>query len=155
MGCHTWYRKPLVKGKENVQKYLTDKIEVLRKKDWWNKECEQEALVSLVAIEALDESMDEELLDDVCLDNHLIFIDNEPVIFVSADGYDTDEPRIGGYPDTIIKSSDEMFKAIETGLINWEGKLFNFYLDKEREGFIRKNITEFFKNHPDGVIEFG
>lgn len=132
-----------------------EKIDDLRTKDWWNKECEEEAIISLVAIEALDQSMDEELLDAVCLNDHLEFINGEPIIFVSANGYDTDEPRIGGYPDTIIKSSDEMFKAMETGLINWEGKHFNFYWDKNREEYIRNNIVEFFNMHPDGIIEFG
>jgi hypothetical protein len=38
MGCHTWYKKPLVKGKEDVQKYLREKIDTNRKKDWWNDE---------------------------------------------------------------------------------------------------------------------
>jgi hypothetical protein len=155
MGCHTWYRKPLVKGKENVQKYLREEIDTMRKKDWWNDECENEALISLLAIDALAENMDEELSEYLTINNTLLFIKGEPIIFVAANGYDTDEPRIGGYPDTIIKSADEMFKAMETGLINWEGKHFNFYWDKEREDYIRNNITEFFKNHPDGIIEFG
>ena len=39
MGCHTWYRKPLVKGKENVQKYLREKIDIMRKEDYWNVIC--------------------------------------------------------------------------------------------------------------------
>ena len=155
MGCHTWYRKPLVKGKENVQKYLRDKIETMRKKDWWNEECELEALVSLESIELLDVNMSEYLLDTVCVDNTLIFIDNEPVIFIAADGFDTDEPRIGGYPDTVVKSTEEMFEAMEKGLINWEGKHFNFHIEKEREDYVRNNIIEFFKAHPDGIIEFG
>ena len=89
------------------------------------------------------------------LDDHLEFINGEPIIFVSANGYDTDEPRIGGYPDTIIKSADEMFKAMEDGLIGWQGNQFNFYWDESRDERIRKNIIEFFKAHPDGIIEFG
>ena len=74
---------------------------------------------------------------------------------VAANGYDTDEPRIGGYPDTIIKSADEMFKAMETGLINWKDIHCTFSWDKERENYIRNNIIEFFKAYPDGIIEFG
>lgn len=155
MGCHTWYRKPLVKGKENVQKYLRDKIETMRKKDWWNEGCELEAVVSLYSIELLDVNMDKDLLDNVCLNNTLVFIDKEPVIFIAANGFDTDEPRIGGYPDTIIKSAEEMFEAMEGGLINWKGKHFNFHWEKEREDYIKNNIIEFFKAHPDGIIEFG
>ena len=155
MGCHTWYRKPLVKGKENVQKYLREKIDTMRKKDYWNDECELEAILSLKAIDVLDENMDEELKEYLTLDDHLEFINGEPIIFVGANGYDTDEPRIGGYLDTIIKSADEMFKAMETGLVNWEDKHFNFYWDKNREDYIRKNIVNFFNAHPDGIIVFG
>jgi hypothetical protein len=70
MGCHTWYRKPLVKGKENVQKYLREKIDTMRKKDYWNDECEQEAILSLNAIDVLDENMDEGIdLDENDNDN--------------------------------------------------------------------------------------
>ena len=155
MGCHTWYKKPLVKGKENVQKYLRERIDAMRKKDWWDEELEQEIPLRLKAINFLDENMEEDLLELATFDDNLRFINGEPIIFVSANGYDTDEPRIEGYPDTIIKSADEMFKAMETGLVNWEGKHFNFGWDKEREDYIRNNITEFFKNHPDGIIEFG
>jgi hypothetical protein len=155
MGCHTWYKRPLVKGKENVQKYLREKIDIMRKKDWWDDGCEKEAILSLNAIGVLDENMDEELKDLLTLDNHLEFINSEPTIFVGANGYDIDEPRIGGYPDTIIKSADEMFEVMETGLVNWEGKHFNFYWDKERDDYIRNNIIEFFKNNPDGIIRFG
>jgi hypothetical protein len=155
MGCHTWYRKPLVKGKHNVQKYLREKIDAMRKVDYWNDECEQEALNTLVAIEALDEKMDEGLLDIIRVNDTLIFINSEPIIFVSANDYDIDEPRIGGYPVTIIKSADEMFKAMETGLINSEEKHFNFYWDKDIEDYIRNNIVNFFNAHPSGIIDFG
>jgi hypothetical protein len=155
MGCHTWYRKPLIKGKENVQKYLREKIDASRKKDWWNDECENEAIISLLAIDALDENMDEELSEYLTLDDTLLFINREPIIFVAANGYDTDEPRIGGYPDTIIRSVDEMLNAMETGLVNWQEKHFNFYWDKDKEEYIRKNIVDFFNAHPDGIIEFG
>ena len=155
MGCHTWYRKPLVKGKENVQKYLRERIDDMRKKHWWNEEHEKEAILSIKAINLLDENMDEELEEFLVLDDYLKFINGEPIIFVEANDYDTDEPRIGGYPDTIIKSADEMFNAMETGLVNFEGKHFNFYWDKDREQYIRENIVNFFNRHPDGIIEFG
>ena len=155
MGCHTWYIKPLVKGKDNVQKYLIDKLDALRKNDWWNEECEQESLVTIKAIELLDENSDDEAIDSILFSEYLHFIDGEPIVFVGANGYDADEPRIGGYPDTIIKSADEMFKAMETGLTNCEGNHYYFHWDKEREARIRKNIIDFFNAHPDGIIKFG
>ena len=76
-------------------------------------------------------------------------------IYDMANGYDTDEPRIGGYPDTTITSANEMFKAMEDGLIGAHGNHYTFYWDKEREDYIRKNIVDFFNAHPDGIIEFG
>ena len=48
-----------------------------------------------------------------------------------------------------------MFKAMKDGLIGWQGNHFNFYWDESRDERIRKNIIEFFKAHPDGIIEFG
>lgn len=158
MGCHTWYRKPLVKGKENVQEYLRGEIDERRKKKWWTEAYEKEALVKLAAIDALDIEMDELLLDelqDTYGSARLLFINGEPVIFTEADPFSIDDPRIGGYPDTIIQSAEQMFKAMETGLVNWEGKRYEFYWDKSREEFIRNNIVDFFNEHPDGIIEFG
>ena len=32
MGCHTWYRKPQIKGKENIQKFL--RIVSYKKNEW-------------------------------------------------------------------------------------------------------------------------
>lgn len=155
MGCHTRYRKLLIKGKENVQKYLRNEIDEQRKQRWWNQGCENEVPMRLDAIDKLDVNMDEELLDIVSIDKNVIFIDNIPMIFVKAVGFDIDAPRIGGYPNTIIKSADEMFEAMEKGLVNWKGIHYNFYWDKQKEEYIRNNITEFFKSHPDGIIEFG
>jgi len=62
---------------------------------------------------------------------------------------------VGGYPDTIIKSADEMFKAMENGVIDSEGNICDFYWDKDRDSYIRNNIIGFFNSHPDGIIEFG
>ena len=76
-------------------------------------------------------------------------------IYEDANSYNTDEPRIGNYPEIIITSADEMFKAMEEGLTGWQGNHSKFYWDKDREEFIRSNITNFFKAHPDGIIEFG
>lgn len=154
MGCHTWYRKPLVKGKENVQKHLRDEIDNQRKKDWWNEECENEVEMRLYAIEQLDEKMDEELFEYVNIEGRIHFIKGEPVVFVSYEN-DTDEPRIGGYPDTIITSADEMFKAMEKGLVGWKGDLFNFHIEEDRKEHIKKHIITFFEKYPDGMIEFG
>ena len=155
MGCHTWYRIPLVKGKENIQQYVRQKIDADKKQEWWNDKCEEEAVLTIKAITDLDENMDENSAILLGAYYNIEFINKEPAIYINAYAYDIDEPRVGGYPDTIIKSADEMFKAMKTGLINWEGKHFSFYWDKDREDYIRKNIVDFFNAHPDGIIEFG
>jgi len=69
--------------------------------------------------------MDEDLEEYLGINDHVTFIDGEPIIFTRYEN-DSDEPRIGGYPDTIIRSADEMFKAMQTGLTNWENKHFHF-----------------------------
>ena len=50
MGCHTWFRKPLVKGTDNVKKHLLQELETHRQKDWWNEDCEAEVPLRLQAI---------------------------------------------------------------------------------------------------------
>jgi hypothetical protein len=156
MGCHTWYRKPLVKGKENIQKYLKDQLEDWKQKDWWTNKSESEdfAFKYLEAIENLDENMNEELLDYLTANDTLCFIKGEPVIFVKYEN-DTDEPRIGGYPDTIITSAEQMFEVMKTGLTGFEGKHFNFRIEKGRKKYIENHINTFFEKYPDGIIEFG
>lgn len=154
MGCHTWFRKPLAKGADNVKKYLLQEIETCRQKDWWNEECEAEVPIRIQAIENMSEDMDENLQEYLGINYYVTFIDGEPIIFTSYEN-DNDEPRIGGYPDTIIRSADQMFKAMETGLTNWEGKHFHFRWEKEREDHIKNHIITFFQKYPDGIIEFG
>ena len=155
MGCNTHYRIPLVKGKENVKKYLKDEIEAQRKEDWWDEKCENQSEMRFYAIEQIDKNMSEELFEYANVGGRLYFVNGEPTILVCADKYDIDEPRIYGYPETIITSSDEMFEAMEKGLVGCEGKTHFFYWDENKDKMIRNNITEFFKQHPDGIINFG
>ena len=103
-----------------------------------------------------DEEWVQEIAEYVCdsIDG-LVEVNGVWGIYESANSYDTDEPRIGNYPDTIITSADEMFKAMEEGLVGWKGHHCDFYWDESRDKKIRKNIIEFFKAHPDGIITFG
>jgi hypothetical protein len=152
MGCHTWYRKPIVKGKENVQVYLRDRIKYYRKKGWLDDELEIEKI--LKAIDLLDENMGDELEELVNIDGDLRFINGEPIIFHNYEG-DSDEPRIGGYPDTIITSSKQMFSVMLTGLISERGELCHFHIEPGREERVKELIITFFKKYPDEIIEFG
>ena len=73
-----------------------------------------------------------------------------------------DCPRIGGYPENIIKSYDEMVEFINTGYTDEDGEHYDFYHadevlieDKEALDRVLKVIKEFFTKHPQGVITFG
>ena len=61
MGCHTWYRKPLVVGESDVRRYLLGELESFRKKEWWDLESESEVPRRLAAIASMSESMGDEL----------------------------------------------------------------------------------------------
>lgn len=149
MGCHTWYKKLITNNQEEVIEKVRDVIFMSKYYNWYE-------FTDLKDLFESEEEWVEEISDYVYNNiDGLIKVNGVFGIYESANGYDTDEPRIGGYPDTIIKSADEMFKAMEDGLIGWKGDNYNFYWDKEREDYIRNNIIEFFKNHPDGIIEFG
>jgi hypothetical protein len=150
MGCHTWYRKLVTNNQEEVIKRVKDAISVSKNWDWYE-------FTDLKDLFESNEEWIQEIAEYVYdnITGTLIEVNGVYGIYEEANKYATDEPRIGGYPDTIIISAEEMFKAMETGLINWEGKHFNFYWDKEREDYIKKNITEFFETYPDGIIEFG
>jgi uncharacterized protein with PIN domain len=149
MGCHTWYKKLVTDNQEEIIKKVKDAIAVSKHYDWYE-------VTSLKNLFESTEEWVQEIAEYVygSIDG-LTEVNGLFCIYEAANGYDTDEPRIGGYPNTIIKSSEEMFNAMQTGLTNWEGKHFNFYWEKSREEYIRNNIIEFFKAHPDGIIEFG
>ena len=149
MGCHTWYKKLVTNNQEEVVKKVKDAISVSKYYYWYE----------FTSLEDLFES-DEEWLQEIAeyvydSIDYLTKVNGVFSIYEVANGFDTDEPRIGNYPDNIITSADEMFKAMEDGLIGWQGNHCNFYWDESRDESIRKNIIEFFKAHPDGIIEFG
>ncbi len=149
MGCHTWYKKLITNNQEEVVKKVKDAISVSKYYDWYE----------FTSLEDLFES-DEEWLQEIAeyvydsVDD-LIKVNGVFGIYEGANGYDTDEPRIGNYPDVIITSVEDMFKAMKDGLTGWKGNHCNFSWNESRDRRIRDNITEFFKAHPDGIIEFG
>ncbi len=149
MGCHTWYRKLVTNNQEQIIKKVKDIIAVSNHYFWYE-------FTDLKDLFDSEEEWIVEITDHVYnnLDG-LLRVNGVFGIYESASDFQTDEPRVGGYPDTIIKSADEMFKAMETGLTNVKNKHCNFYWNKDREDYIRNNIKEFFEHHPDGIIEFG
>jgi hypothetical protein len=149
MGCHTWYKKLITNNQEEVVKKVKDAISASKYYNWYE----------FTSLEDLFESEEEWLQEiaDYVYDSvdDLIKVNGVFGIYKDAHQYNTDEPRIGNYPNTVITSSKEMFKVMEDGLIGWQGKHCNFYWDEDRDKMIRDNITEFFKAYPNGIIYFG
>jgi hypothetical protein len=149
MGCHTHYEKLVTKNQEEIIKKIKDVISVSESYNWYE-------FITMENLFHNNEEWLEEIADYVYDSiNGLIEVDGVFSIYESTNRFNINEPRIGGFPDTIIKSSDEMFKAMKTGLVGFEGKIFNFSWDEEDDNYIRKNIIDFFKTHPDGIIRFG
>ena len=149
MGCHTLYKKLVTNNQEEIVKRVRDVIALSKHYDWYE-------FTSLKDLFENDEEWVQEIAEYVydSVDG-LVNVNGTYGIYDEANGYDTDEPRIGGYPDNIITSAEEMFKAMESGLIGWKGNRCNFYWDESRDKNIRHNIIEFFKEYDDGIIKFG
>ena len=149
MGCHTWYKKLVTNNQEEIVKKVKDIIAISKYYDWYE-------FTSLKDLFENDEEWVQEIAEYVydSIDG-LVEVNGVFGIYESADGYDIDEPRIGNQPDNIITSAEEMFKAMESGLIGWKGNHCNFYWDESRDKNIRHNIIEFFKEYDDGIIRFG
>jgi len=171
MGCHTWFSVP----------YKTDKKEIIemaqKSLDEW-KECSDSDR------QMYQYAIDMELVNPVCnlasggnknigwklykdvqdwdLDNYNIDHGTNYDSRYHPDVYDkidlesySDEPRIGGYPDKVITSYQEMLDFMKTGFVDEEGIHHNFYYDEGRYPTFMKGIQEFFIKHPDGIITFG
>lgn len=147
MGCHTWYKKLVTNNQEEI-KIKVREIITKSEYNWYE-------FTNIEDLFESDEEWVEEIFDYVCDFLDIIKVNGIWGIYDYAEEFGFDEPRIGGYPETIITSADEMFKVMETGLVGVTGGYFNFYWNKERDEEIRNNIREFFKIHPNGIIEFG
>jgi len=150
MGCHTWYKVPVAKGRDAVTVKIRENLSELRSKDWWNDECEKEAKECERALK----EWDTELLEEYITNYYFYVIKGVPMLFKHYEN-DTDEPRIGGYPENVITSEDEMLEFIKTGFTREDGKHFDFHIEEERRDRIFRHIKDFFKKHPDGIITFG
>lgn len=73
--------------------------------------------------------------------------------FANLESY-SNEPRIQGYPDKIVRSYDEMLEFMKIGFTNEEGKHYNFYYDESRYDYFMNGIKTFFEKHTDGIIYF-
>ncbi len=173
MGCHTWFSVPYKTDKEEIIKLAQ---EFLNKSEYmslghkqmyqWAIDNKIEEPVCELASFEIDCNRQGEWslykdVKDFSIEKH-----NEKS-GLSIDKYDydacekagiesySDEPRIGGYPDRIIRSYDDMIDFMSTGFTDDSGKHYDFYYDKERKEDFMSGIKQFFINHPQGIITFG
>lgn len=66
----------------------------------------------------------------------------------------SNEPRISGYPDRVIRSYDDLVNFMSTGFDNEYGH-HDFIIDEDRKERVMEGIKTFFIKHPKGVITFG
>ena len=148
MGCHTHYRKLITNNQEEVIQRVKDIILISRDYYWFE-------FTTLEDLFKSKEEWKEEIADYIYNEIDLIEVNGVFGIYNYSDKYQIDEPRIVNYPETIITSAEVMFKVMETGLTGHNNIHCYFYWDEDRDKYIRNNIIEFFREHPDGVIEFG
>lgn len=150
MGCHTWYQYPIVTDEKEIIQQVINKLEEWKNSPWWDeKKFGQERQI----IEKAIAEADFHTLDDHMVIDNLFFINDKPIIY--ADYPASDEPRIAGYPETIITSEQQMLDYMKSGFTNDKGKHFDFRVEEDRLPHVLEQIKTFFQNHPDGFITFG
>jgi hypothetical protein len=179
MGCHTWFSVPIVTDKKEIirlaQEYLDRDSVSLRpfisdghmKMYQWAIDneidevcCELATILTdykVLGSWSLYQNIRYYSVDKYNRENGTkhdyyshVFDVNPPIIETYSD-----EPRIGGYPDRIVRSYDDMVDFMKTGFVDDEGIQYDFRLDEDRAEKVMKDIKQFFINHPDGVITFG
>lgn len=172
MGCHTWFSVPYISDKEEIKKIAEKYINTEK----WITESYRKMY---------QYAIDNDLEDPICelvagatdTTHHGTWCLYKDVKHYSVEKYNkengteigrhdykdlpveietySDEPRIGGYPDKVIKSYDEMVEFMKEGFTDEEGRHFDFYYDKDRIEKVMQGIKTFFEKHSDGVITFG
>lgn len=148
MGCHTWYKNLVISDQEKILKKINNVLKTSKTYDWYE-------VTDLTDFLESEEEWLEPIVDYVhdSLDYELEEVKGTWGLYKEVGM--SDEPRIGGYPEAIITSADEMFKAMENGLVGGNGNIFKFTHELEDEKSIKEMITNFFKEYPYGVITFG
>lgn len=192
MGCHTWYRAAVVKDKDVILQIAQRKLNWSVEKGYtsedhrkmWQYAIDNElcnAVGDLVDI-CIDENEPSysqiegcgwvlyENPNNIALRKyneqygtayeHTWYIPKEHQNLLDTYG---DIPRIGGYPENIIRSYDEMIEFMEKGFVDEDGVHHKFYykysceevdVEEEKERAIAQ-VKRFFDIYPDGIITFG
>ena len=144
MGCHTWTYIPKINGKENIIKHWKSIGEYF----YWEDEHE-----------FIDWGNEDDYLY-IKYTSYYFLVQGKAGEWVMYERIEEigDEPRIGGYPDRVVRSYEDMEDFMSTGFDGEHcGKPyhFDFYYDQERKEQIMEGIKNFFKKHPEGIICFG
>lgn len=183
MGCHTWFSIPVIETKQEIIELATINLQKQFEKGWITESSKK--MYDFAIEQELITPVCELACADVDLNNRFTTKDETWTLYkdptdVSLQEYNkknntnythsylcpadvleqletySDEPRIGGYPNTQIKSYQEMLDFMKTGYTSEEdGKHYDFYYDKERYNDFMSGIKSFFEKHPKGLITFG
>jgi hypothetical protein len=173
MGCHTWFSVPLTTDRKKIlwiaQKSV-DEMDVHPTTKMMYQYAIDSELVdpvcNLAASYSNSGTWEDWIIYQGVLDYSLSqynkehntkydrWKDYEIVYSLNLESY-SDEPRIGGYPNRVIHSYDDMVKFMSTGHDDEDGDHYDFYFEEDRIENVMEGIKTFFEKHPYGIITFG
>ena len=178
MGCHTWFNVPYITDKKEIIKMAQETVDRYVEKKWIGDGSRQ------MYQYAIDNELQEPVCELATSGEYSHYKEIEWTLYLDVqdadmyrynkehgttyeskydmpeeirdalEGY-SDEPRIGGYPDTIIKSYVEMLKFMETGYTDSDNEHHVFRYEEDRYPMFMEGIKTFFTKHPQGIITFG
>lgn len=176
MGCHTWFHIPVITDKEEIIRLAQKSLDTWKDLSESNRKMYQYAIDSQLVDPVCELAANEIGGSQRDSEEWIIYKDPKDVfreLYNKENGTNyenhwnlpddvqnkmetySDEPRISGYPDTIIRSYDELIEFMKVGFTDDEGKHHKFRYDQERYETFMSGIKEFFTKHPKGIITFG
>jgi hypothetical protein len=175
MGCHTWFSVPFKTDKEEIIKLAQDYLNSVTHYGDDYKKMYQLAIdhglqgpILELAADGSDSNVRDpdnwilykDIVDNSIEEHHKktgVLIDRYDYEAQKKEGLEnySNEPRIGGYPDRIVRSYDDMVDFMKTGHTLSDGTHCDFNCDADRLDKVMEGIKQFFFKHPDGIITFG
>ena len=183
MGCHTWYSVPVVTTKEEILKIAQEQVNEWAKEPWfsesdrkWYQYAIDAELIGPVCDMCTEYKTEESgkwiLYMDITDFSLLQYNKANGTSYKSEHDVPEEEdeflerypdnPRIGGYPDNIIRNFAEFMEFYTKGFVDKEGEQHNFYWnikqqkgEEDQRAKILKEIEQFFEKYPQGIITFG
>ena len=183
MGCHTWFSVPAIKGKDEIIKLAQKNLDSYGYLHESSRKMYQHAIWEELISPCLElasagryspgdenewilyQGVEEWSLDQYNAKNETshnkwdkVETNDGSVKYIrdtiELESY-SDEPRISGYPEKIIRSYQEMLDFMETGFIDEKGKHHVFSYEESRYPVFMEGIKRFFDRHSEGIITFG